>query len=428
MKKFSKFFVAFVVIFTISQSISAQNPVTVGVALNQLESMLHNTISQLGIEARQTGFSLAQSGTILIENFRLNYSEILNETVDRLNDTQQKAFSNVQSAINNVNTSLEQRLADTRKIVQDVRRVNDEIFLSKKLPQVYLYSPKLVAPTANQEQVIFEIEGANLHHESPFLEFEGKKYPLVGFRDKVTASIPLNELSNSSNKIVFKNIKITFYKKKKCFSKNKETVVYKLPLYLLPNSLAKVQLDKTCQIERELRAKRETGVFAYKSSKSKDQQNFFANVTATEGWKIDIHSLDKKIFHCNRCQWVGFENVNVRGFTMHVQARGSGKHGGGRGAVDVKGIYEEYKNEKINIPETVAKSDIFWGKDASYVVSCDAELKNWTLTIDMFDGTKYIVTDAASSPKDDRLEVLINSNTNQITIRPKNPNVSVIFK
>ena len=395
---------------------------TLGAALNQLDSTLQNAIASAGYEGRFTAFSAAQNGHQLIEHIREVYKDSLDKSINGLQRTEQKAYEDARGLIEDLSKSLNDTTGHLQKVTENINNSILDLPFQDKRPVIYRYTPKLVSGQGNAH-VYTQIVGHGFIDKAQ-IKIDGERYEAQEFTNSaLTFSIPMKHFVNDKNSVSLKraDLTATYYSGGFLgFLKDKLTAEYSLVFYSLPPKIGDYSFSITHIVPTSEIVVRSKSMEMTAKSWNEDSHDCL-QVFATTGWTIDQGSIRWVQGWNDNGQMDGIKNANGSGFCVDLTAKGKGLFNG-RGKIIGEAVYTEYKVTESEVKEDVSKNvPLFWGQDVLYDLPKDT--KSFSITVVSFDSKSRSAT---GTLHEELFDVDYNAPARQVVIRPTTIDKAVI--
>ncbi|MFN9472697.1 hypothetical protein [Acidovorax sp.] len=428
MARFSNFRIALFALTIFSTApVHAQiaGAVTTGVAVSQISSGLNELINK----ARDTGDYLTMRAAVeakdVIERWRDANKELLETAFSKLDEKQQRIFSNARQLTEFANASVEDRLKNTREIVNQANQLAENIVPGTGNTYVTQFSPRVLPPQTTTS-INLKVTGVNLDKGDPVLSLtEGAANRMLVGPLEVVYVVPASAMPRQPDKLSVAPLTLTYSTPKDGFwnwvFRNREQVVRQLPIVTLPAKIATFSFVAETTTETK-----EVEIWtAQEQEFSGKNENVPKVATPREGWRWDLSqgvNSFKQVQgrgEAGSCNGVIEANSKPDGIThqahldMIKEVKISGiKWGPGWVMCSLKGPIFRMTKVKAKLP--VQTASLSWTEDLR--IPLPPETSAFALEVTTFDGRKRLFTDTGNDKFFD-----VTRSGQDLIIRPKPP-------
>lgn len=370
--------------------------------IEQLREATQSVINQLETSTNKTQFEVRSSLVILMQTLNNVAGEITVRTFGELNKTQQDFF-------NNLNRSLAEWRRTSKVTANDISSVlsqlNDTIGTlpgANRRPRVLKFAPSMISmqEATRNKGVRVSVSGSWLGHDEPTLAVANqacsrltKTETTLEFQCSLAAFRAPATIMPLSGKLTVVNFRTFWEKVGGLVSDNKRFVTYDLGFALVPQEMGVASISTSVdEIKRETRVRPFS--FRHDNGHCEGARNvaWTVNADVANRWQIDVTTIAASTYSGGGFQ--GVVGANSSGFqvTGRVQNHGScgplGIGKDGRGHLEVKGTFTEFRDLTTTRMEAKDPVKIFWGRDHKFDLPTNA--RAIISEVSLVNGEKFI--------------------------------------
>lgn len=340
----------------------------------------------------------------LLDAWKATNESLLNTAFNKLDDFTRKAFNQIDSMVDKVNNDKEVTVGEVRDLTAQWSQIISNLPLANHDVQILTYSPRVIVPVG-ETTIALRIEGPNLANAGGKLTWQGYEFvPSATKQTELLAQLDRSSLTFPDTVSRFVAYRFDYERTPSAFFFKNWTHV-DLTMWLLPKRLAHYNIETRVT---KTSASTDRAKFSV-SAKGKDapyrQGISVPDDKYRDGWRMDVEKIRAGgpggVTASNgggdhgTCTGPDQNTVTANGF-VYVADLGH-TNGGAFGSekkdawVACNVTFPIVKQVAVEEAGPSSEGDISWTDDKK--IDLPAMLKSFVLTLKVFNGRSYIVTD-----------------------------------
>lgn len=400
---------------------------------SDLRENLESVIAQAEAAGNRLIQNLAETALDLLDATETSAAKLIDQSFDRLDDSTRNAANEVNEVLNRIEAGQAVLMEDADRMSANMVGAMRSLPLVADLNEVYNFSPRVVSPSG-ADVIRIKVLGPGLGSSNAAATLDGTDLEIQRITtSEVQIVLPRSMLDFGPENSNFAAVNLSFDKDDGGFLSHPERIERELYLWLLPTGVAEWTLAQT--VTRKSGERTNVKTFVDASGRDAGGGDWM-NVRTDHygrGWRLDVRKLGRWIDTCkkdkNKCSWHGF----VHGRAMSCV--GPDMNRADKRRVFYKMQFGHYMNGlhkrggsgrcylKLPIVRTVTSNEsvqgtgqVTWAEDQ--ILPLDPNVKNWTLTLKLYDNRVVKIGPRFSVPS---MDIEVEKARDGILLRPARP-------
>lgn len=369
--------------------------------IGDIEGKANNIINNAKSAGNEFTAALAKNALDVINAWKIANKELIEETFKKLDDSDQKFFNNLDAALEKISHEREITFANAQQLTVQWATIVGNLPFASKDAELYYYTPRVIAPVGNSV-ISVSLTGPRLANSNPLLVDDQQRRLALRHSTEfeLVANIDRKTLKFADTELSFMNLHLTFVKSSGLLSS--ENSGRDMQIWLLPKIMAhysirtKVNTDETSTFTIDVFGKGKDAPYNILISIPPDLKE--------QKWKLDTEKLLRNDYQIvdlggdhGHCTGLRRESLSSESFVFYIDL-------GHRTVGFTKS--DAWQNCRLTIPVKRLKhqaidgptfeGDLNWTDDKP--INLPPDMTSYTVSLKMFDGRSYIVTDIDHLP------------------------------
>jgi hypothetical protein len=380
--------------------------------LDPLQAKADEIIDRAGATGNSFARTVGEEIRSSIEAWRKANSSLLNQAFSRLDEQQRKLFNDMQNVLDQLSQNETALMSDVQRVSSEIAVMEKNLPFTNHDPEMWDYKPRVVLPVGNNV-IAVRVVGPKLSLANP--DLHTAKQPQSLEIDKTSdndlvANLPRSSLQFTDDGSNYAKYNFSFEVSRSQWwnplswgkvEKRERALV----LWALPKTMAHYVISPTITTSKPT----ESMTFPADVSPHGKDSTFKSSVTVPpdlvdKGWVIDTEALLKTAWGNpaqtgdSKCGGVDRDSIKPTGFLYNVVLG----HETDRAGHKSDGMCECSADVPLMRTLTVTgagyplEGDLTWTDDAN--VKLPDGTQQYEISLKMFDGRSYIITDDANVP------------------------------